>query len=65
MPSLHSPALQTARNNTVSDAKVYTVGGDTVDTRAFIATLDKCIPGCADLITITGGDLPIASKLGE
>lgn len=57
--------VQTARNNTVADAKVYTIGGDTVDTKTFVAELDKIIPGSAGKITITGGSLPIASKLDD
>ena len=54
-----------ARDSSVHDAKVYTVGGDTVDTRTFLAELAKAVPAAADLITISGGDLPIASKIDD
>jgi nucleoside-diphosphate-sugar epimerase len=57
--------VQTARNNVVADGKVYTIGGDTVDTATFVAELDKILPGSAAGITVTGGSLPIASKLDD
>ena len=46
-------------------AVVYTVGGDTIDTKGFVALLEAALPGAAALITISGGDLPIASKLDD
>ena len=54
-----------ARDSSVHDAKVYTVGGDTVDTKTFLAELVKAVPEAAGLITISGGDLPIASKIDD
>ena len=51
--------------SSVSDAQVYTVGGDVVDTPAFIAKLNAVVPGASRLITCSGGDLPIASKLDD
>ncbi|HYG75018.1 MAG TPA: NAD-dependent epimerase/dehydratase family protein [Planctomycetota bacterium] len=56
--------VQSARAN-VADAKVYTVGGDIVDTRTFIAEVEKVLPGAAKLITCSGGDLPVASKVDD
>jgi len=47
------------------DAKVYTVGGDIVDTRTFIAEVEKALPGAATWITCSGGDLPVASKVDD
>ena len=44
---------------------MYTVGGDTVDTKGFVALLEKALPGAAALIKISGGDLPIASRLDD
>ena len=49
----------------VAGAKVYTIGGDTVTSVAFIAELEKVVPGAAALISASGGDLPIASKLDD
>jgi nucleoside-diphosphate-sugar epimerase len=49
----------------VSDAAVYTVGGDIFTTPAFIAEVDKILPGAAKLITCSGGDLPVASKMDD
>lgn len=49
----------------VEDAKVYTVGGDVADTRAFIAILDQVVPGASTLITCSGGDLPIVAHLDD
>ncbi|MGD0090962.1 MAG: SDR family oxidoreductase [Planctomycetota bacterium] len=46
-------------------AQVYTVGGDIADTAAFIAQLDNVIPGARALITCSGGELPVASKLDD
>ena len=54
-----------ARDASVHDAKVYTVGGDTVDTKTFLAELVKAVPAASGLITISGGDLPIASKIDD
>jgi nucleoside-diphosphate-sugar epimerase len=53
-----------ARANTAG-AQVYTVGGDIVDTPAFIAELDKAVPGARSLITCSGGALPVASKMDD
>lgn len=44
-------------------APAFTVGGVIVDTAAFVAELDRQIPGTAALVRVTGGDLPIASNL--
>ncbi|MCY3023273.1 MAG: SDR family oxidoreductase [Planctomycetota bacterium] len=49
----------------VSGAHVYTVGGDVVDTPAFIRELDKVLPGAQGLITCSGGDLPVASRMDD
>lgn len=57
--------VQCARDGGVHDAKVYTVGGDTVDTKTFLAELSRAVPAAAGLITISGGDLPIASKIDD
>ncbi len=38
--------VQTARNRDVADAKVYTIGGDTVDTATFVSELDKVRDRC-------------------
>jgi nucleoside-diphosphate-sugar epimerase len=38
--------VQTARNRDVADAKVYTIGGDTVDTATFVSELDKVRGRC-------------------
>ena len=45
--------------------KVYTIGGDTVDTRTFVDTLETVLPGAKGLITISGGNIPIASRLDD
>ena len=57
--------VQCARDVSVHVAKVYTIGGDTVDTKTFVQELTKLVPEAADLITISGGDLPIASKIDD
>lgn len=49
----------------IADAKVYTIGGDTIDTAAFVAHLASFVPEAAALITVSGGALPIASKLDD
>ncbi len=49
----------------VEDAKVYTVGGDVLDARQFIATLEQVVPGAGRLVTCSGGDLPIAAHLDD
>lgn len=49
----------------VEDAKVYTVGGDTIDTATFIQMVEELLPGAAKLITTSGGSLPIASKIDD
>jgi nucleoside-diphosphate-sugar epimerase len=46
-------------------AHAYTVGGDIVDTPGFIAELDRALPGARDLISCSGGELPVASKLDD
>jgi nucleoside-diphosphate-sugar epimerase len=46
-------------------AQVFTVGGDIVDTRTFIAELEKVVPGARELISCSGGDLPVASKMDD
>jgi len=46
-------------------AKVYTIGGDSVDTTTFIKLLDEAVPGAATLVTTTGAPLPIASKIDD
>lgn len=55
----------TCAKKAVADAKVYTVGGDTVDTAAYLAVLERELPGSAALVTIGKGDLPIASHLDD
>jgi len=44
---------------------VYTVGGDTVNTAQYVEVLETVLPGSKALIKITGGDLPIASRLDD
>ncbi|MCK6472097.1 MAG: NAD(P)-dependent oxidoreductase [Planctomycetes bacterium] len=44
-------------------APAFTVGGAIADTAAFIAELERQVPGAAERIRITGGDLPIAANL--
>lgn len=46
-------------------AKVYTVGGDTVDVPAFIALAAAALPAAAKLITCSGAPLPLVSKLDD
>jgi len=46
-------------------ARVYTVGGDTADTRDFIALAEAAIPGAAGRITCSGSPLPLVSKLDD
>lgn len=46
-------------------ATVYTVGGDTVNTAGFVDVLEGVLPGAKALITITGGNIPIASRLDD
>lgn len=55
----------TAARKPVADAKVYTVGGDTIDTPRFIELLDAALPGAGKLITCSGGSLPIASQIDD
>ena len=50
---------------TVAEAAVYTVGGDVVDTLGFIRALATVVPAAAQLVTCSGGDLPIASRLDD
>ena len=49
----------------VEGAPAYTVGGDVLDVKTYIAELDKIVPGAAKLITCSGGDLPIASHIDD
>ena len=49
----------------VPNAPSFTVSGDILDTKAFIAELEKVVPGAAKLITCSGGNLPIASNLND
>jgi len=46
-------------------AKVYTVGGEIADSRAFIRVANEILPGADKLITCSGGDLPVASKMDD
>ena len=55
----------TCARSAVADAHVYTVGGDIVDTPAFIAEAEKVLPGANKLITCSGADLPVASKVDD
>jgi nucleoside-diphosphate-sugar epimerase len=55
----------TAAHQPMSDGLAYTVGGDIVDMREFIAAVDRQIPGAARLITCSGAPLPIASKVDD
>jgi len=55
----------TCARKAVSDACVYTVGGDILPTPAFINLLDQELPGAAKLITCSGGELPIASRMDD
>ena len=48
-----------------AEGKVYTIGGDTVDTKGFVAALEAALPGAAQLVTISGGNIPIASRLDD
>ncbi len=48
-----------------AEAKVYTIGGDTVDTAGFVAALEGALPGASALITVSGGNIPIASRLDD
>ncbi len=51
--------------NAPEGAPSFTVSGSIVDTAQFIEELDKNLPGSRDLITASGGDLPIASRLKD
>lgn len=44
-------------------AHAYTVGGDIVDVPVFLETAAQELPAISDLITVSGGNLPIASNL--
>ncbi len=46
-------------------AAIYTVGGDVVDTPGFIRALGAIVPAARELVTCSGGDLPIASRLDD
>lgn len=56
--------VQCARG-TQTGAKVYTVGGEIADSRAFIRVANQILPGAEKLITCSGGDLPVASKMDD
>lgn len=49
----------------VYDLVFHCAGGDTVDTATFMSIVDSLLPGAAALITIKGGDIPIASKIDD
>ena len=49
----------------MSDGVVYTVGGDVLDTAGFLRVLAAQLPGADKLITISGGNLPIAANLDD
>ena len=55
----------TCARRAVNGAHVYTVGGDIADSTAFIAALDNLLPGAGKLITCSGGDLPITSRMDD
>lgn len=55
----------TCARRPMEGAQVYTVGGDVADTRRFILALDKVLPGAHELITCSGGELPVTSKLDD
>jgi len=46
-----------------SGAAAFTVGGDIVDVPTFLAVAAEVLPAVKDLVTCSGGDLPITSKL--
>jgi len=46
-------------------ARVYTVGGDIVDTAGFLAALENVLPGSKKYITASGGNLPVASRMDD
>ena len=46
-------------------APCFTVGGDVLDVPQFIRELERVVPGACELITCSGGDLPIASNLND
>jgi hypothetical protein len=48
-----------------AEAKVYTIGGDTVDTAGFVTALEGVLPGAGALIKVSGGNIPIASRLDD
>ena len=54
-----------ARQGAGGGARVYTVGGDSVDTADFISLLDAAVPGAKALITCTGAPLSIASRMDD
>lgn len=45
------------------EAPAFTVGGDVLDVPGFIAELERVLPGAGKFIRVTGGDLPVASKM--
>jgi hypothetical protein len=71
-PSLPTPSTRQIADIFVQCAKrpadsatVYTVGGDTVNTAGFVDVLESVLPGSKALITVTGGNIPIASRLDD
>lgn len=57
--------VNTARKDP-GGAYVYTVGGDTVDTHAWIAAVEEALgPASKGLITASGGPIPFPSKLDD
>lgn len=56
--------VQCARRLT-EGAKTYTVGGDIVRTPEFIRIASEILPAAQTLITCSGGDLPVASKMDD
>lgn len=55
----------TAARKPMSNCLVYTVGGDIVDTKDFIAEAEKLLPGAKKLITYSGAPLPIVSRVDD
>lgn len=46
-------------------APAYTVGGEIIDVPGFLATAAEELPAVKDLVTCSGGDLPITWKLDD
>lgn len=56
--------VTTARSD-VPGARIYTVGGDTVDTKEWISTVESVLPTAAGKISCSGGPIPFPSKLDD